>query len=94
VGVCLEALGLLKACFARLAKVHIFSRTNLCYNTGHEFDPIFPSDLVRFRIGVKGGCDDDLRSCKSAARESEERCVLDLSQLLDRIARTPLQGGL
>ena len=54
-GVCLEALGLLVACFASLAKVHIFLRTNLCYNTGHDFDPEFPSELGRFRIRVKVG---------------------------------------
>ena len=75
--------------------VHISSRLYLCYNTGHEadaeLDPKFDCEFVRFPDGIE---DSDWRSCESRSCESEEGCFLDLSQLLDRVARTPLQGGL
>ena len=73
----------------RAGDVHISSRPDLCYNTGHEadaeLDPKFDWEFV-----CCPGCieDTDPHASKS------EGCFLDLSQLLDRVARTPLQGGL
>ena len=74
--------------------VHISSRLDPCYNTGHEADaelnPKFDCEFVRFPDGIE---DSDSRSCESRTCKSEG-CFLNLSQLLDRVARTPLQGGL
>ena len=52
----------------------------MCYNTGHEFNinAKFERRFVR-------------RAC---AGDSEEGCIFGLSQLLDRVERTPLQGSL
>jgi len=55
-----------------------------------ELDPKFDCEFVRFPHGIEDG---DSRSCESRTCKSEG-CFLDLSQLLDRVARTPLQGGL
>jgi len=35
--------------------VHVFSRLNLCYNTGHEADSEFKWECVRFRRRTEGG---------------------------------------
>jgi hypothetical protein len=35
--------------------VHIFSRLDLCYNTGHEFDSEFNWNFVRFHDCAEGG---------------------------------------
>jgi len=55
----------------------------------HEFDPEFDCAAARFRDCAERSWDCDWRS-----NEFEEGCSLDLSQLLDRVAWTPLQGGL
>jgi hypothetical protein len=35
--------------------VRVFSRMDLCYNTGHEADPEFNWEFVRFRRRTEGG---------------------------------------
>ena len=70
-----------------------FSRLDLCYNTGHEFDTEFNREFVRFHGRTEGCSHRDWRSCESRTCKSEG-CILDLSQLLLGVARTPLQGGL
>jgi hypothetical protein len=37
------------------ANVHVFSRLDLCYNTGHEADSEFNWECVRFRRRTEGG---------------------------------------
>ena len=53
----------------------------MCYNTGHEFN-------------INAEFDQRFARSRDCADASEKGCILDLSQLLDRIERTPLQGGL
>jgi hypothetical protein len=69
--------------------VHIFLRLDLCYNTVHEFVSEFDWEFVRFHDCAERGAYSHWPSCESA-----EGYVLDLSQLLDRVARASLQGGL
>jgi len=57
----------------------------LCYNTRHESDAEFTCDIND--TAWDGGTSD-------RARKPGKGCVLDLPQLLGRVARTPLQGGL
>jgi hypothetical protein len=55
----------------------------MCYNIGHEFT-----------IRCNAEFDPEFVRSRDCAGGSEEGCLLDLSQLLDRVARSPLQGGL
>jgi hypothetical protein len=61
----------------------------MCYNTGHEAN----ADFIGSPHRARGGGDSNCRFYESRACEYQG-CVLDLPQLLDRVARTPLQGGL
>jgi hypothetical protein len=61
--------------------VFVFSCRETCYNTGHEFT-------------VHAGIDRRFAQSRANPDDSEEGCIFGLSQLLDRIERTPLQGGL
>jgi hypothetical protein len=67
----------------------VFLRLDLCYNTVHEFDPEFSCEVARLHDCGRCGKDSGWRAC-----ESDQRCFVDLSQLLNRVARIPLQGGL
>ena len=60
----------------------------MCYNTEYEFGPNFDWDLVPFHDSS------DRAGDNGCASEPEARCGLDLSQLLDRVARTSLQSCL
>ena len=61
--------------------VHVFSRLDLCYNTGHEadveFDPTFDGEFARFHDCAENSRDWDWRSresrtCESRSNDSEE----------------------
>jgi hypothetical protein len=73
--------------------VGIFSPPDLCYKTSHAFNPEFDWALAPFHR-AEGSCDSNGRGCESCFCKSQQGCLLNLSQLLDRVARTPLQGGL
>jgi hypothetical protein len=76
-------------------KVHIFLRLDLCYNTGHDSGFEFHCG-VRLHASCNRDRDRDIagtsesRACEPRAREKEDRYLLHLSQLLDRVERTPL----
>jgi hypothetical protein len=70
---------------------HVFSRLDLCYNTGDEFNREFDWDFVP-RFDYNGCRYDDNWLASESARKSKGS--LDLSQLLDRVARMALQGCL
>jgi hypothetical protein len=53
----------------------------MCYNTGHEFN-------------INAEIDCRCSRSRACASGSEKGRIVDLSQLLDRIERTPLQGRL
>jgi len=72
---------------------HVFSRLDLCYNTGDEFNREFDWDFVP-RFDYDGCRYDDNWLASESACKSKGRCGLDLSQLLDRVARMALQGCL
>jgi hypothetical protein len=59
----------------------------LCYNTGHEFTIRFNAEFDREFVP-------EFVLSRDCAGKSEEGRFRDLSQLLDRVARSPLQGGL
>jgi len=64
-------------------------RLDLCYNTAHELDARFDWELVRIHFCAEGRRHSHWRCC-----ESEQGSILDLPQLLDRVARTSLRAGL
>jgi hypothetical protein len=72
--------------------VGIFSRLDLCYKTKHAFTRITErSSASTTPLAIETATGVGAESCVC---ESHEGCLLNLSQLLDRVARTPLQGGL